>query len=86
MEPEGSHKHTTGPYPEADESMLGFHSSEDVSVVILGCDTMWTCMLIPTFQRNILSPSVFKMELGCFSETYLPTSSHGVTMQNKVNT
>jgi hypothetical protein len=26
-------------------------------IAVLGCDTVWTCRLIPTFWRNILSPS-----------------------------
>jgi hypothetical protein len=31
--------------------------SEDVGVVFLGCDAMWTCKYITAFRRNVLSPS-----------------------------
>jgi hypothetical protein len=47
-----------------------------VSVVVLGGDTMWICKQIPTFQRNILSPS---SEAVCFSRmvsTYKLTWRH----------
>jgi hypothetical protein len=42
------------------------------NVVILGCDSVWSCRLIPTFRRNMLSPfselKSQKMETVCFSE------------------
>jgi hypothetical protein len=44
------------------------HSGEDVSVGLLGCDTMWTS------ERNILPPSSgIKMEAACSSKTLIST-------------
>jgi hypothetical protein len=43
--------------------ILGSHGGEDVDVSLLGCDAVWTCIKMPTFRRNILSPSsVLKTE------------------------
>jgi hypothetical protein len=33
------------------------HSGEDVDTGLRGCNTVWICRLIPTFRKNILSPS-----------------------------
>jgi hypothetical protein len=33
---------------------LTFSHGENV-IVLLGCDTTWTCRQIPTYQRNIVS-------------------------------
>jgi hypothetical protein len=40
-----------------DCEIWSFHGSEDVYVGLLGCNTVWTCRLIPVFWRSILSPS-----------------------------
>jgi hypothetical protein len=63
----------------------GSHSSEDDSVVVLGCDAVWTQRQIPAFQKNVLSPS---SEAWGITTTVL--SLKGVTFrlneqENKVN-
>jgi hypothetical protein len=35
----------------------GFHGSEDSSRGLLGCDAVWCCGRIPTYQRSMLPPS-----------------------------
>jgi hypothetical protein len=48
------------------------HGVEDVCIGLLGCDVMWTCRWVPTFQRNILPPAP-KMEAMFFLQN---TVSH----------
>jgi hypothetical protein len=60
--------------------LLGSDDGEDVDVGLLGCIAVWTCRRIPTFRRNIPSPSSgMEMERVCSSETlYLPTREYAV--------
>jgi hypothetical protein len=54
--------------------ITGSHGRKDVDVGLLGCDTVWTRKQIPTFRRNILSPSsALKMEKIYLSETSVST-------------
>jgi hypothetical protein len=58
------------------------HGDEDVDVLVLGCDDVWTRRQIPTFQRNLLSPSsALKRQCVSPKAWYLPTSPHAVTTQ-----
>jgi hypothetical protein len=45
-----------------------------VDVSLPGCNTMWTCTLIPKFQRNILP-----------SSSALPSSPRGITTQDNID-
>jgi hypothetical protein len=65
------------------DGTCGSHCGEDVDDIILDFNAMWS---IPTFRRNIMSPSSEPILIDYVSETFVSAyESHGVTTQNKIN-